>query len=122
MKNGMGMMKRWFVVVLLLFGVGFITEGSAVAEHDQLPTDTVVSEGTLIVINTEGQILILQKADGKKVSLEVNSESQIFLNGEPRGVDLLKEMRPGQTVVKVEHYMSDAGMQQVVKLNVSKLR
>jgi hypothetical protein len=96
--------------------------GLSMAEHVELHVSKVISKGTVQIVDTESQFIILQREDGKKVSLEVTQETQIFLNGEPRGVEVLEEMKEGQTIIAAEHYTNDAGMQRVVRLDVLKLK
>ena len=115
--------QRWLEMNLLLtVGLVFFLGSTVMAEHMQLPMTKAVSQGTVVVVDIEGQILIIQKEDGKKVSLEVTQDSHLSLNGEARGVELLEEMEAGKTVVTVEHYINDAGMQEVVRLDVLRLK
>jgi hypothetical protein len=105
-----------------LGGFVLIVSGAALAEHVELPVEKVVSKGTVTIVDVEGQILILQKENGKKVSLEVTQETALSLNGEPRGVELLEQMEPGKTQVSAEHYTNDAGMQEAIRLEVLQLK
>jgi hypothetical protein len=115
---------QWFVGIVLGVMIGgiLIVYGAAMAEHVELPVEKVVSQGTVLMVDAEGQMLILQKENGKKVSLEVTQETRLFLNGEPRGVELLEQMEAGRTVVISQHYTNDAGMQEAIRLEVIRLK
>ena len=75
----------------------------------------MTSSGTIFIVEPGGHYVMIQKENGKKISLALTSETAVFLNGERLSLEKLNELKKGFSVT-VEHYTNDAGMQQTVWL------
>jgi hypothetical protein len=84
-----------------------------------LQAPIVVSKGTVFIVDPVGHYVMIQKADGKKVSLELTSDTELLLNGEPLSLDRLDVLDPGDPAT-AEHFTNDAGMQRTIRLIIQK--
>lgn len=77
------------------------------------------STGKIFIVDTVGHYVMIQKTDGKRVSLELTPETQVTLDGEPLGLDQLSALQEGFPAT-AEHFTSNAGMQQTLRLLVTR--
>ncbi len=112
------MMKRIFIPVFVAISISIVLlSSSARAEQNQVPITR--STGTIFAVDSVGHYVMLQKADGKKVSLELTSETQVTLDGKRLSLDQLDVLEEGLPAT-AEHFTNDSGMQQTLKLTVQK--
>jgi hypothetical protein len=112
------MMKRIFVfvAVAILLGVGYLN-GAVRADQDHAPV--AHSSGKIFIVDPVGHYVMIQKADGKKVSLELTSETEVTFEGKPLSLDHLSVLEKGFPAT-AEHFTNDAGMQRTLKLSVQR--
>jgi hypothetical protein len=99
----------WFLFLLLSSGICMAESGTQMS--------AVVSKGVVYIVDPVGHYVMIQKSDGKKVSLELTSESEVIFNGEPLSLDRLEVLKPGD-MATAEHFTNDAGMQRTIRLTV----
>ena len=107
------------VAIVFAFIVLLSWSGLASAEEQSIPLAT--SSGKITIVNAEGPFVMIQKANGKRVSLELTPETTVTLDGKELPVAQLSALEPGY-MATAEHYTNDAGMQQTVRLVVESLR
>ncbi|NIT23900.1 MAG: hypothetical protein GTN53_15475 [Candidatus Aminicenantes bacterium] len=114
-------MKHWkhfltiFLLVLSFFTFPLVQQ-PALADEMYIPV--VVSTGTIFIVDPVSHYVMIQKENGKKVSLELTSETSVFLNGENLSLDKLIKIKK-DFLATAEHFTNDAGMQQTVWLKVN---
>jgi len=101
-------LSAWFLVIVLSSGV-------VVGEEISVPT--VTSTGKIFIVNPEGPYVMIKKADGKKVSLELTPETTVTLDGKSLPLDQIGILKVGY-VATAEHFTSDVGMQQTISVSV----
>ncbi len=110
--------KRAFIAVAVAISMGMLfLSGGVRGEQNQGPVTH--STGTIFAVDSVGHYVMLQKADGKKVSLELTSETQVTLDGKKLSLDQLDALEKGLPAT-AEHFTNDSGMQQTLKLTVQK--
>jgi hypothetical protein len=70
-------------------------------------------------VDPVGHYVMIQKADGKKVSLELTSETEVTFEGKPLPLDHLDVLEKGFPAT-ADHFTNDAGMQRTLKLTVQR--
>ncbi len=91
--------------------------GAGAGQEIHVPKAT--STGTIFIVDPVGHYVMIQKENGKKVSLELTSETSVSLDGEKLSLDGIGELKKGFTAT-AEHFTNDAGMQQTLWLKVSR--
>ena len=91
--------------------------GSSVVVGEELSVPVVTSTGKIVIINPDGPFVMIRKADGKKVSLELTPETKVTLDGESLPLDQISALEIG-FVATAEHFTNDTGMQQTISLAV----
>ena len=111
-------MKRIFIfgAVAILIGIGLLS-GGVRAEQDQAPV--AHSTGKIFIVDPVGHYVMIQKADGKKVSLELTSETEVTFEGKPLSLDHLNVLEKGFPAT-ADHFTNDSGMQRTLKLTVQR--
>ena len=107
------------VTLFFTFLLSLSWSGVASAEDQAIPRAT--SSGKITIVNAEGPFVMIQKANGKRVSLELTPETTVTLDGKELPVAQLSALEPGY-MATAEHYTNDAGMQQTVRMVVESLR
>ena len=107
------------VSIGILFVITLMTGmvGTAIGAEERGPI--VTSSGKVTIVNAEGPFVMIQKEDGKRVSLELTPETTVTLDGQALPVDQLSALEPG-FIATAEHYTNDQGMQQTVRLVVQR--
>ncbi len=106
--SGGTVLSAW---ILLLSGGSIST-----ASEGMVPVAT--SSGKIFAVDTVGHYVMIQKADGKKVSLELTAETEVTLDGKKLSLDQLDALEKGLAAT-AEHFTSDSGMQQTIRLTVN---
>jgi hypothetical protein len=78
-----------------------------------------VSSGTIFLVDEIGHYVMIQKENGKRVSLELTGETEVTLDGKTLSLENLGSLKKGYTAT-AEHFTNDAGMQRTMWLKVGK--
>ncbi len=114
----MNTIKRILIVAFVTTSMSILLlSGGARGEADQGPVTH--STGKVFVVDPVGHYVMIQKADGKKVSLELTSETEVTLDGKVLPLDQLDVLEKGFTA-SADHFTNDAGMQRTLKLTVQR--
>jgi hypothetical protein len=114
----MNTIKRFLIVVFVTVSTALLLlSGGARGEQDHGPVTH--STGKVFVVDSVGHYVMIQKADGKKVSLELTPETEVTLDGKVLPLDQLDVLEKG-FAASADHFTNDAGMQRTLKLTVQR--
>lgn len=111
-------MKRIFMFFFVAISMVLSLQSSDVQGEQDLGPITH-SNGKIFIVDPVGHYVMIQKEDGKKVSLELTSETEVTLDGKALSLDELDALEKG-FIASADHFTNDAGMQRTISLKVQK--
>lgn len=109
-------MQRLFWYFLVAIGT-VVWQADAIAAERTVEVPVAVSSGQIFLVDPVGHYVMIQKPDGKKVSLELTAETEVRLDGQPLPLDELSRLKVGDPAT-ARHFTNDSGMQRTLELEV----
>jgi|SRR3972149_2182093 len=112
------MRKQTSLFLSIIISISFFLlpiASKVTATEREIPKAT--STGKIYRVVTESHFVMIKKADGKRVSLELTPESEVTLDGKVIPLDELGMIKVGFDAT-AEHFTNDSGMQRTVRLDV----
>lgn len=103
------------MIIISLSFVLLSFDAKVIGAEREIPKAT--SSGKIYRVAAENGFIMLKKADGKRVSLELMPETEVILDGKVIALDQLSLIQVGDDAT-AEHFTNDAGMQRTLKIEV----